>query len=84
MMQAWQANFGNVLSKKVKTMMNLEGISRKHLNELEIRVTELLVTIRKAKLQNEPLAESLKALENQLGDARRKRFDESTPEYRGY
>ncbi|MBZ0304084.1 MAG: hypothetical protein K8J31_30385 [Anaerolineae bacterium] len=64
--------------------MNLESISRKQLNELEHCVRELLVTMRKAKLQNDPLAESLQALEQQLGEARRERFDEANPEYHTY
>ena len=61
--------------------MNLETISRKQLNELESRVRELLVTMRKAKLQYDPVAESLKSFEQELGNARRERFDAENLEY---
>jgi hypothetical protein len=64
--------------------MNLEMISRKQMNELEHGVRELLNTIRKAKLQNDPLVESLKALELGLGNVRRERFDEVNTEYHTY
>jgi len=64
--------------------MNLETISRKQLNELEHCVRELLITMRKAKLQNDPLVESLKLLEHELGEARRERFDAANPEYHTY
>ena len=61
--------------------MNLETLSRKQRNDLEIHVSALLVTLRKAKLQNDPLAKSLEMLEQQLGDDRRQRFDEVNSEY---
>ena len=64
--------------------MNLENVSQKQLNKIEILTSELLVALRKAKLQDEPLAESLQLLEQELGDARRNRFDIANPEYRGY
>jgi hypothetical protein len=64
--------------------MDFEHVSRKQLNELEIRVHELISLIRKAKLKDEPLQDSLKLLEQKLGETRRKRFDETTPEYKGY
>ena len=64
--------------------MNLENLSRKQLNELEHHVSELLNTMRKAKLQNEPLMESLKLLEHQLGETRRERFDATNSEYQAY
>lgn len=64
--------------------VRLEHISPKHLNDLERCVQELLVTMRKAKLRDEPLQESLRLLEQKLGEARRERFDEANPEYRGY
>ena len=64
--------------------MNLENISPKHLNELERSIQALLATMRKAKLKDEPLQESLKLLEQKLGDIRRERFDEVDPGYLGY
>ena len=64
--------------------MNLENLTRKQLNELEHCVRELLLTMRKAKLQTDPLVESLKALEQELGKARRDQFDSKNSEYHTY
>jgi hypothetical protein len=64
--------------------MDLETVSQKHVNELEQLVKELLITMRKARLHTEPLAENLRLFEQQLGDIRRKRFDEANPEYLVY
>ena len=64
--------------------MNLELVSDKHLHEIERLTTELLLVMRKAKLQEESLYELLKALETETGNARRERFDTVNPEYRGY
>jgi hypothetical protein len=61
--------------------MDLETISQKQVIELEHLVTELLAAIRKARLQNESLTEELRLFEQELGDARRKRFDEANPEF---
>jgi len=63
---------------------SLEHISRKQLNELERSVQDLITTMRKSKLQDETLQESLRLLAQKLGEARRERFDEANPEYRGY
>jgi hypothetical protein len=64
--------------------MNIDSVSQKDLNELERLVRELLAAMRKAKLQNEPLAEALQHFENTLGTTRRERFDTLNPDYRGY
>ncbi len=64
--------------------MNLNDLSDKNLHEIERLAKELLDVMRKAKLNDEPLADVLKQLENQAGDLRRKRFDAANPEYRGY
>jgi len=64
--------------------MELDAVPRKKLNEIEITVTSLIAMMRKAKLHEEPLAKSLVQFEKELGEVRRKRFEESTPEYRGY
>ena len=64
--------------------VSLEHISPKRLNELERNVQDLLATMRKAKLRDEHLRESLVLLEQKLGEARRARFDATNPEYRGY
>lgn len=64
--------------------MNLETISQKQLNELEHCVRELLSTMRKLKVVDEPLVESLKVFEQKLAEARRERFDAANPDYKGY
>ena len=64
--------------------MNIEHVSQKDLNELERLARELLVLIRKAKLQDEPVASTLSQFELTLGEARRARFDATNPGYRGY
>ena len=61
--------------------MNFENIPQKHMNELELLVRELLAVMRKAKLQNESLEQALRQFEQELEDARRKRFDTANPEY---
>lgn len=64
--------------------MNLENISEKHINEVELRIKELLLAMRKAKIQPEALMESLRQLEQELGNLRRQRFDAKNSEYSGY
>ena len=64
--------------------MNLDNIPQKHLTELERLAREIQIALRRANLHNEPLNESLRLFEQELGEARRKRFDETNPEYRGY
>lgn len=64
--------------------MDLESVSQKHLNELEVRVTELLLLLKKAKIQDENIIAALRQLETELGQARRDRFDGVTKEYSGY
>jgi len=64
--------------------MNLDTVSDKHLHELERLAKELLETMRRAKLLDLPLTELLRVLESEAEKARRERFDEVNPEYRGY
>ncbi|MBE0690219.1 MAG: hypothetical protein IH587_08890 [Anaerolineae bacterium] len=64
--------------------MNLDTVSPQHLNELELRLKELLAVMRKAKLYEDPLVEELRALEIEVAELRRQRFDVSNPEYRGF
>jgi hypothetical protein len=40
--------------------------------------------MRKAKLQNEPLVETLRLFEFELGELRRTRFDDANPKYQTY
>ena len=64
--------------------MNLETVSDKHLHELERLAKELLETMRRAKLLDLPVIELLRALESEAEKARRERFDEVNPEFKGY
>jgi hypothetical protein len=64
--------------------MNLDNLSKKHLNELEHLIRETLAVLRQAKLYDDPLAKSLYELEQQLGEIRRKRFDDENPQYHSY
>lgn len=64
--------------------VNLETVSTKHLNEMEQSIRTLLTIMRQAKLQNEPIAQSLRELELEIGQVRRERFDKANPEYHSY
>lgn len=62
--------------------MNLETVSSKHINELEILVKELLAAMRKANLEKDSLGENLRQFNQELEDTRRQRFDNQHPEYK--
>ena len=64
--------------------MNLADVSSKHISELEQLVSQALLTMRKAKLSSEPIYVSLQEFEQELGEARRARFDNDNTEYSGY
>lgn len=64
--------------------MQLETVSSKHINDLERLALELQQALRKAGLQNEPFAKALHDFEDELGQARRARFDAANSEYPGY
>lgn len=64
--------------------MDLSTVSDKHINELEQQASALLKTLRAAKLQEHPAYAVLQALEQEVGQARRDRFDQQNPEYRGF
>lgn len=64
--------------------MNLENTSDKHLQTLERLAGELLVVMRQAKLQDEPLTEELRRLQLEAGNLRRQRFDTAAHEYDGF
>jgi hypothetical protein len=64
--------------------MNLDSISPKYVGELEQNVHRLLVTMRKAKLDSDPMYATLQELEQQLEETRRTRFDKDHTEYEGY
>ncbi|MFN8380247.1 MAG: hypothetical protein U0452_16430 [Anaerolineae bacterium] len=64
--------------------MQLENVSSKLINELEQLAQELQQVLRKAGLQNDPFAKALHDFEDELGQARRARFDAANSEYAGY
>jgi ABC-type phosphate transport system auxiliary subunit len=64
--------------------MNLEDISQKHRNDLEQQVDQLMVTLRRTKLENDPLVEALQKLDVELQRLRRERFDMSNSEFSSY
>lgn len=64
--------------------MDLQHISKKRAAELEQQITTVLKTMRSAKLSEMPLYVSLQELEQELGNIRRNRYDETTSEYSGY
>lgn len=64
--------------------MNLDTVSDKNVHEIERLTKELLEVLRKAKLQNEPLVEMLRLLQQETGKIRRERFDGVDKEYSGY
>lgn len=64
--------------------MNFDGVSDKHLHELERLTKELLELMRKAKLLDQPLTELLRNQADEAEKARRARFDEVNPEFRGF
>jgi len=74
----------NLIENNTMQQASLEHMSRKQLNELERSVQDLITTMRKTKLQDETLQESLRLLAHKLGEARRERFDEVNSEYKGY
>jgi hypothetical protein len=64
--------------------MNLDSISQKHLHVLEQQVGQLMVTLRKTKIQNAPLLEALQQADHELQQYRRERFDVTDSEFGSY
>ena len=64
--------------------MNLESLSNKQVNELEQLAKELLLAIKRAKVQDETLIHSLHTLEDEARKVRCERFDASNPQFKGY
>ncbi len=64
--------------------MALETISQVQLNALEHQVRELLITLKKAKVDNKVLIDALQSFEQALGEGRRERFDAMNSEYKSY
>jgi hypothetical protein len=64
--------------------VNLESVTSKHISELEQLTSQLLISLRKAKLHDDPMYILLQQLEQELGETRRHRFDNENSEYSGY
>lgn len=64
--------------------MDLDPVSPKHINELEQQITQILKTMRTAKLQQHPLYAGLQELEQELAEARRGLYDKKDSKYSGY
>ena len=64
--------------------METDQLSTKQINELEQQITQLLKLMRVAKLSTLPVYADIQALENELAEIRRKRFDNNNSEYAGY
>jgi hypothetical protein len=64
--------------------MDLSTVSPKHCNEMEQTITQLLKTMRNAKMQELPLYAELQALEQSLGELRRNRYDVNNSKFVGY
>lgn len=71
-------------AQKWTILMDLNELSQKHLNDMERQITELLSTMQKAKYDDPDLIAALKKLEQDLGNARRARFDADDSQYRSY
>ena len=64
--------------------MDLQNITSKRAADIEQQITSLLKTMRSAKLTELPVYKSLQELEQELGNQRRNRFDDTTSDYAGY
>lgn len=64
--------------------MDLGEVSIKQLSELEQQVTQLLKTMRNAKLNEDDVYTQLQKLEQDISKERRERFDENNSRYNGY
>ncbi|GAB4509304.1 MAG: hypothetical protein OHK0046_04040 [Anaerolineae bacterium] len=64
--------------------MSLEPVSSKYISEIEQQVSQLLASMRKAKLYDEPVYTKLQEFEQKLGEVRRSRFDQKNSEYSDY
>lgn len=64
--------------------MDIDSISPKHCNELEQMITQILKTMRSAKMQDLPAYLELQKLEQALGELRRNRYDEKNSKFVGY
>jgi hypothetical protein len=64
--------------------MELDSVSEKHRNELEQQITQMLKLMRTIKIHESPIYADLQALEQELGEARRKHFDKGDAEFGNY
>ncbi len=64
--------------------MELGEVSIKQLSELEQQITQLLKTMRNAKLNEDDVYTQLQKFEQDISKERRERFDENNSRYNGY
>lgn len=64
--------------------MDLKPVPQKNINELEQMTTQLLKTMRSAKIHDLPVYIALQEFEQQIGKERQSRFDDSNSLYQGY
>ena len=64
--------------------MDLDTVSLKLCNQLEQQITEILRTMRSARMHKHPLYEALEKFEQELAYTRRKQYDESHTEFSNY
>ena len=64
--------------------MNAEKLSTKYISGLEQEVTQLLKTMRSAKLSHLQIYKDLQAIERELAEERKQRFDTNNRKYPGY
>ena len=64
--------------------MNAEKLSTKYISGLEQEVTQLLKTMRSAKLSHLQIYKDLQGFEKKLAEVRIQRFDTNNRKYPGY
>jgi len=64
--------------------MDLGQVTIKDLGNIEQQLTQLLKTMRNAKLHEHPLYQTLQAFEQEISDERRDRYDDNNSRYDGY
>ena len=64
--------------------MNLESVPNKQLHQIEQLAKELADVLMKAKLQDEPLCQTLIELAKEATAERQSRFDEADTRFKGF
>jgi len=64
--------------------MNLQQVTIKQLGDLEQQLTQLLKSMRSAKLHEHPIYQQLQSFEQDISTERRERYDDNNNRYDGY